>query len=79
MSYENLKLWTMGTNGLSIGTENGDDNVLALAGRGYKAADILEQYRKSDEAGIEYYFVYMTELAGKGDEYHNEANIERLF
>ena len=55
----------MGINGLTIGTESGDDGTLALAGKGYTAADILEQCRKLDEAGIEYYFVYMTGLAGK--------------
>ncbi len=59
------KLRAMGINGLSIGTESGDDDTLALAGKRYAAADILEQCRKLDEAGIEYYFVYMTELGGK--------------
>lgn len=48
------KLRAMGINGLSIGTESGDDDTLALAGKGYTAADILEQCRKLDEAGIEY-------------------------
>ena len=61
------KLRAMGINGLSIGTESGDDATLALANKGYTAADILEQCRKLDEAGIEYYFVYMTGLAGKGN------------
>ena len=61
------KLRAMGVNGLSIGTESGDDDTLALAGKGYMADDILKQCRKLDEAGIEYYFVYMTGLAGKRD------------
>ena len=39
--------------------------------QGYTAADILEQCRKLDEAGMEYYFVYMTGLAGKGKGYWN--------
>ena len=59
----------MGINGLSIGVESGDDETLALANKGYTAADILEQCRKLDEAGIEYYFVYMTGLAGKDGGY----------
>ena len=58
------KLRAMGINGLSIGVESGDDETLALANKGYTSADILEQCRKLDEAGIEYYFVYMTGLAG---------------
>ena len=60
------KLRAMGINGLTIGTESGDDGTLELAGKGYTATDILEQCRKLDEAGIEYYFVYMTGLAGEG-------------
>ena len=58
------KLRAMGINGLSIGTESGDDETLALANKGYTSADIVEQCRKLDEAGIEYYLVYMTGLAG---------------
>ena len=73
------KLRAMGINGLSIGTESGDDDTLTLAGKGYTAADILEQCRKLDEAGIEYYFVYMTGLAGKGNGYRNAVNSARLF
>ena len=69
----------MGINGLSIGTESGDDETLALADKGYTSADILEQCRKLDEAGIEYYFVYMTGLAGKNRGYHNAVNSARLF
>lgn len=69
----------MGINGLTIGTESGDDETLALAGKGYTAADILEQCRKLDEAGIEYYVVYMTGLAGKGNGERNAVNSARLF
>ena len=35
--------------------------------------------RKLDEAGIEYYFVYMTGLAGKGSGYRNARNSAELF
>ena len=73
------KLRAMGINGLSIGTESGDDETLALANKGYTAADIVEQCRKLDEAGIEYYFVYMTGLAGKDGGYRNARNSAELF
>lgn len=73
------KLRAMGINGLSIGTESGDDDTLALAGKGYTAADIAEQCGKLDEAGIEYYFVYMTGLAGRGNGYRNAVNSAGLF
>lgn len=73
------RLRSLGINGLSIGVESGDDRVLALAGKGYTAADILTQCRKLDEAGIEYYFVYMTGLAGAGGGARNAANSAALF
>lgn len=73
------KLRAMGINGLSIGVESGDDRTLSLANKGYTAADILEQCQKLDEAGIEYYFVYMTGLAGKGKGYTNAVNTAELF
>lgn len=72
------KLRAMGINGLSIGTESGDDDTLALAGKGYTADDIVRQCRKLDEAGIEYYFVYMTGLAGRGGGWRNAQNSARL-
>lgn len=73
------KLRAMGINGLSIGTESGDDETLLLANKGYTSQDILEQCRKLDEAGIEYYFVYMTGLAGKSGGYRNAVNSAKLF
>ena len=73
------KLRAAGINGLSIGTESGDNRTLALANKGYTAEDILEQCRKLDEAGIEYYFVYMTGLAGKGNGIRNALNSAKLF
>ncbi|WP_310601802.1 radical SAM protein [Anaerosporobacter sp.] len=73
------KLRAMGVNGLSIGVESGDDTTLALAGKGYTSYDILEQCRKLEEANIEYYFVYMTGLAGKNNGYRNAINSARLF
>lgn len=73
------KLKAMGINGLSIGVESGDDETLALANKGYTSEDIKKQCQKLDEAGIEYYFVYMTGLAGKGSGYRNAQNSARLF
>ena len=73
------KLRAMGVNGLSIGVESGDDETLLLANKGYTSQDILEQCQKLDEADIEYYFVYMTGLAGAGRGYQNALNSARLF
>lgn len=73
------KLRAAGINGLSIGVESGDDAALALANKGYTAAEVVEQCRKLDEAGIEYYFVYMTGLAGKGGGQRSAVNSARCF
>lgn len=72
-------LKSLGINGLSIGTESGDDYTLRLANKGYTAKDIIDQCRKLDEAGIEYYFVYMTGLAGKDNGYRNAINSAKVF
>lgn len=73
------KLRALGINGLSIGVESGDDETLVLANKGYSSQDILEQSRRLDEAGIEYYFVYMTGLAGQGKGHRNAKNSAELF
>ncbi|MBC5687959.1 radical SAM protein [Mediterraneibacter sp. NSJ-55] len=73
------RLRGLGINGLSIGTETGDNYTLRLANKGYTAKDIIDQCRKLDEAGIEYYFVYMTGLAGKGNGYRNAVNSAKVF
>lgn len=54
-------------------------SIIIQATSGYTTDDILEQCRKLDEAGIEYYFVYMTGLAGKGGGYRNAVNSAKLF
>ena len=69
----------LGINGLSIGTESGDNDTLRLANKGYTAKDIIDQCHKLDEAGIEYYFVYMTGLAGKGNGHRNAVNSAKVF
>lgn len=73
------KLKSFGINGLSIGTESGDNYTLQLANKGYTAKDIIDQCRKLDEAGVEYYFVYMTGLAGKGNGVQNAINSAKVF
>lgn len=73
------KLHAMGINGLSIGTESGDNETLILTNKGYTAEDIVEQCNKLDEAGIVYSFVYMTGLAGKGNGQRNAINSAKIF
>ncbi len=67
-SDEELReLRARGITGLTIGTETGDEPSLAFMHKGHTAADTLTQCRRLDEAGIEYYFTYMTGLAGAGN------------
>lgn len=61
------ELRARGFTGLSIGTETGDDPTLLRMNKGTTAAEILFQSRRLDDAGIEYYFTYMTGLAGAGN------------
>lgn len=56
----------MGFYSISIGTESGDDDVLARMNKGYRAADIVEQCQRLDEAGIRYNVIYLSGLSGKG-------------
>lgn len=61
------ELRAYGFTGLSIGTETGDDPTLLRMNKGTTAAEIIAQSRRLDEAGIEYYFTYMSGLAGAGN------------
>jgi len=65
------ELHRLGCDGISIGTETGDDITLAYMNKGNTAADIVEQFHKLDNAGIAYNIVFMNGLAGTGNgEYH---------
>lgn len=67
-SNEELReLRARGITGLTIGTETGDEPSLDFMRKGHTAADTLAQCRRLDAAGIEYYFTYMTGLAGAGN------------
>lgn len=72
-------LQRLGYDRISIGTETGDDITLARMNKGNTAKDTLEQCRKLDEAGIEYNFIYLTGLAGKGNGQRNALASARLF
>ena len=66
-SVDELKeLRSIGYNRITIGVETGDDSALDFMGKGYCAADIVEQCRKLDYADIEYNFFYLTGISGFG-------------
>lgn len=74
-SIEELKeLRATGLNDLVIGIESGDDEVLDFMNKGYTAADILEQCLKLEQAGINYYVIFLGGLAGHGNGIRNARN-----
>lgn len=73
------ELRAVGFDGISIGVESGNDEALARMNKGYSSADIVEQCRKLDEAGIGYNFFYMTGIAGRGAGERNAADTAAVF
>ncbi len=63
---ELAELARAGFDRLTIGIETGYDEALAFMDKGYEAADIVEQCRRLDAAGIGYAFFCLTGIAGKG-------------
>lgn len=79
-SVDELKrLRSCGYNGITIGVETGDDEALSFMNKGYSSADILEQCRKLDEAGIEYNFFYLTGIYGRGKSRQGVDNTLKIF
>jgi len=76
---ELCKLRQIGFNGISIGTETGDDKTLAYMNKGYTSADIVEQLHKLDNAGIEYHITYMNGLAGAGSSERHAQESANIF
>ena len=63
---ELVELHAMGYDGLTIGIETGDDEALRFMNKGYTSADIIEQCRRLDTAGIRYSFFYLVSISGAG-------------
>ena len=56
----------LGYTGLSIGVETGHGPSLGFMDKGYGPEDIVEQCRRLDGAGLDYYFMYLAGLPGAG-------------
>lgn len=66
-SMEELRaLCSLGLSHLYIGTENGNDAVLALMNKGHSSSDTVEQLQRLDEAGITYTTFYIIGMGGRG-------------
>lgn len=79
-SVEELRnLRHMGFYGITIGTESGDDTVLKRMNKGYTSADIVEQCRKLEAAGIRYNIAYLSGLSGCGGCQQNAERSAAVF
>lgn len=64
---EELKeLKDLGLGHLYIGTENGNEEVLAMMGKGHTAEDTVRELNRLNEAGISFTNFYVLGLGGKG-------------
>lgn len=73
------ELGALGYDAISFGTETGDDITLAYMNKGNTAADIVEQLRKLDNAGISYNIVFMNGLAGAGNSERHALESARIY
>lgn len=66
-TVEELKeLHELGYDGITIGVETGDDEMLAFMKKGFQSKDTIEQCKKLEEADISYNFFYLTGISGSG-------------
>lgn len=59
-------LHSLGINDIVLGIETAVDEVLKFVNKGYTQADILEQCKKIEAAGMDYRVIYLGGLGGKG-------------
>ena len=79
-SVEELKILnTLGISYLYVGVETGDDTTLLTQNKGYTVAQALEQLKKLEEAGIEYFPAYILGAAGKGNGERNALATAKFF
>jgi radical SAM superfamily enzyme YgiQ (UPF0313 family) len=73
------KMKELGVREISLGVESGDDWTLERIGKGYRAADILEQCHKLEEAGIDYWMTFLNGVAGREHSRDHAVNSARIF
>lgn len=79
-TVEQLKeLKKMGITEVHIGVESGDDWTLDRIQKGYHANDIVEQVKKLDEAGIDYWLTFLNGVAGKSHSHEHAVNSAKIF
>lgn len=73
------KLKDLGLREISLGVESGDDWTLERIHKGYRAADILEQCRKLEEAGIDYWMTFLNGVAGRSHSREHAIHSAQIF
>ena len=73
------KLKDLGLREISLGVESGDDWTLERINKGYRAADILEQCRKLEEAGIDYWMTFLNGVAGRSHSREHAIHSAQIF
>ena len=69
----------MGLREISLGVESGDDWTLERINKGYTSADILEQCRKLEDAGINYWMTFLNGVAGREHSHDHAVNSAKIF
>ena len=69
----------LGMREISLGVESGDDWTLERIRKGYHAEDILEQCRKLEEAGIDYWMTFLNGVAGRSHSKEHAINSAKIF
>ncbi|MBR4226340.1 MAG: radical SAM protein, partial [Candidatus Methanomethylophilaceae archaeon] len=59
------RLKDLGLKEISLGVESADDWTLDRVSKGYHAEDVIEQCRKLEEAGIEYWMTFLNGIGGR--------------
>lgn len=79
-TVEQLKeLKQLGFHYIYIGTESGDDEVLASMKKGITSEDSIEQLKKLEMAGIKYFAMYLAGLAGHRNAERHALATARMF
>lgn len=73
------ELRKMGITEVYLGLESGDDWTLDRIHKGYHANDIIEQVKKLDEAGIDYWLAFLNGAAGKSHSHEHAVNSAKVF
>lgn len=72
-------LHELGYDGLTIGVETGDGEILEFMNKGYSPEDIVNQSHRLDTAKITYNYFYLTGISGAGREKIGPLETAKIF